>query len=136
MAPGAGKSKKVKKTAAATDKPAEKPASAEAEKKDEAQVADKKALREKAIDVIVTGLKKGRGGQETGHRWMPLNWHTEFKPALGPYKKFVQSCDLIFRIENGDNPERYTVHLRNPDVVNSGGWELNLEQAWQSYCSV
>eukprot|EP00927_Polykrikos_kofoidii_P075795 TRINITY_DN72250_c0_g1_i1.p1 TRINITY_DN72250_c0_g1~~TRINITY_DN72250_c0_g1_i1.p1 ORF type:complete len:213 (-),score=37.64 TRINITY_DN72250_c0_g1_i1:116-706(-) len=135
MAPSGKKSKKIKNTAAPKDKPAETSPRAEAENKDEAQ-ASKKALRDKAIDVIVQGLKKGRGGQETGHRWMPLNWHTEFKPVLGPYKKFVQSCDLIFRVEHGDNPERYTVHLRNPAKADSTGWELELERAWQTYCSV
>lgn len=109
-----------------------------------ATAAGKKEVTQKAVAVIEEGLRKGRGGQESGHRWMPLNWHTEFKPVLGPYKKFVLSCDR-FRVEFGDNPERYTVHIRGEDGAQSSGsttqpaaksadWTVDLEKAWQSYC--
>jgi len=128
------KKKNQKKTASAT--PEGKRAATEAEKKEAMQ---------KAIAVIEEGLRKGRGGQESGHRWMPLNWHTEFKPLLGPYKKFVLSCDS-FRVENGENPERYTVHIRDKEAPQSNGsimqqagtnsrdWKIELEKAWRSYC--
>lgn len=118
-APGAPSSKAAGETPSSRSPPTE---------------AEIKEATQKAIAMVELGIKKNRGVQESGHRWIPLCWAKEMKPVLGPYKKFVETCPH-FRVEPGDTPEKYTVHLRNGDASSSApAWKLDIQRAWENYC--
>mmetsp|Transcript_82960 Transcript_82960/g.232498 ORF Transcript_82960/g.232498 Transcript_82960/m.232498 type:complete len:239 (+) Transcript_82960:82-798(+) len=92
----------------------------------------REAATTRAIAMIKRGLEK-EGAQETGHPYIPGNWSKEFKPVLGPYRKFVQTCGH-FKIVDGDIPSNYTIHpVKGEPVTIVAGWETQLRTAWETY---
>merc|ERR1740121_1408394 len=96
---------------------------------------ERKEVTQKAIEVIKKGLKENPEAQKDGKPYLPLEWSKQFKPVLGPYRKFLERCS-VFVIKEGDLPPRSTVHLQDgaaaatPDKLE---WEVLLDKTWQVY---
>eukprot|EP00439_Symbiodinium_sp_Y106_P057153 s2156_g8.t1 len=94
---------------------------------------EREKATKKAISLIKAGLAKNPEEQQRGAPYIIDNWHQDWKPILGPYRKFVASC-ACFRVEQGANSANYTIHL--VDGAADGPrpfWIVNLNKAWQAY---
>jgi hypothetical protein len=67
-----------------------------AAKKDKFPPEVKERLKEEAIKLIKESCTK----EHKMKPWVPDNWASKFKPALGPYMKFVKGLTDIFSLEN------------------------------------
>ncbi|CAJ1348857.1 unnamed protein product [Effrenium voratum] len=87
----------------------------------------------KAIALIKEGLLTNPKEQEKGNPYIPDGWAKEWKPLLGSYRKFVETCSC-FRIEQGMQPAMYTIHLVDGATdTQKAFWEISLEKAWQLF---
>ncbi|CAE7822561.1 unnamed protein product [Symbiodinium sp. CCMP2592] len=94
---------------------------------------EREKATKKAISLIKAGLAKNPEEQQRGAPYIIDNWHQDWKPILGPYRKFVASC-ACFRVEQGANSANYTIHL--VDGADDGPrpfWIVSLNKAWQAY---
>jgi len=62
----------------------------------------------RAICTVKRGLRMP-GAQKDGKAFVPDNWDTVFKPALGAYLKFLLSRPDQFRVVEGSSPGQYTI---------------------------
>ncbi|CAE7317455.1 unnamed protein product, partial [Symbiodinium necroappetens] len=86
-----------------------------------------------AISLIKAALAKNPEEQQRGAPYIIDNWHQDWKPILGPYRKFVESC-ACFRVEQGANSANYTIHVvEGADDGPRPFWIANLNKAWQAY---
>eukprot|EP00933_Yihiella_yeosuensis_P032016 TRINITY_DN25601_c0_g1_i1.p1 TRINITY_DN25601_c0_g1~~TRINITY_DN25601_c0_g1_i1.p1 ORF type:complete len:232 (+),score=69.45 TRINITY_DN25601_c0_g1_i1:82-696(+) len=100
--------------------------------------AEKKEMTTKAVALITATLKskEAKEVQEKGHPMIPKEWPLEYKPVLGGYRKFVESCSA-FTVASGDQPAKYTVHLAEGGgpVKVATKYQEFLQKAWQSFCT-
>lgn len=100
--------------------------------------AEKEKLTKMAIQVIKKGLKENPDAQKKGTPFLPREWSKDFKPVLGPYRKFLEKCDA-FVLKPGDIPSLYTVHVRGDDSEGAkktpvkAEWEMKLIKSWEEY---
>jgi len=101
------------------------PAPPKAESKEKAEAA------QRAIEAIRKGLAENPAAQDGGHTFIPSAWAKDFKPLLGPYRRFLERSGEFVIVEG---PKGYTVHLADgkaPPLTKR--WEINLMRAWQEY---
>ncbi|CAE7451449.1 unnamed protein product [Symbiodinium natans] len=94
------------------------------------------AEREEAMKKAILLIKEGIAtkDQSKGAPFILENWHQEWKPVLGPYRKFVESC-ACFRIVQGSAPAHYSIQVVDgAEDGHKAFWLVNLEKAWQAYC--
>mmetsp|Transcript_20672 Transcript_20672/g.30482 ORF Transcript_20672/g.30482 Transcript_20672/m.30482 type:complete len:235 (-) Transcript_20672:105-809(-) len=97
---------------------------------------DKATVKNKAIEVIKRGLATSQI-QVSGDAYIPEVWASKFKPLLGPYRRFVETCGA-FKVVQGEIPCKFTVHrmderLPTSKLVTGARWEVKLRAAWQKY---
>lgn len=97
--------------------------------------AQKSKLTKECLEEILAGIAKD---EQKGAPFVPKEYHSKYKPALGPYKKFVESHpDKIAIAEE----ERHWIVVKAGDKragQKSTGhkWKTLLEAAWSNYCQV
>jgi hypothetical protein len=138
-------SKKAAKRAAADDAaPAAKKAKVEKAvkeekiEKSEAPVSekDKEALIKEAVSIIEEGIAKP-DAQKGGKAFIPVNWSSKFKNALGKYRKFINSRGEFVAIDtDGGNfvVKRASDAAGEVAPAGSGKWKKLLYSAWIGYC--
>eukprot|EP00913_Durusdinium_trenchii_P033005 g30898.t1 len=78
-------------------------------------------------DIVNMEAKKGNGNGF----WIPRDWTMNFKPILGPYRKFVDSC-ACFRTVSSTNQANWTIELVEGGAeATKAVWEVLLGQAYQ-----
>eukprot|EP00928_Gymnodinium_smaydae_P065177 TRINITY_DN48357_c0_g1_i1.p1 TRINITY_DN48357_c0_g1~~TRINITY_DN48357_c0_g1_i1.p1 ORF type:complete len:227 (+),score=76.73 TRINITY_DN48357_c0_g1_i1:137-817(+) len=103
---------------------------------------DKEKLTKQAVAEILRGISLP-DAQKNGQTFIPETWHTEFKPTLGAYKKFVLSqSDKLHIVEGASG--NFVVRKAGDSSAcpapvagkkGSGDWKKDLEKAWNCFCS-
>lgn len=93
-------------------------------------------LAERAIGLVKDLLERYPKRQEDGFPFTLKEWPMEFKPTLGPYKKFLEKCGH-FVIVPGSIPSMFTIVLKLPDSegkLQSGPeWKSWMAKCWLMY---
>uniref|UniRef100_A0A7S2ASY4 Uncharacterized protein n=1 Tax=Alexandrium andersonii TaxID=327968 RepID=A0A7S2ASY4_9DINO len=100
--------------------------------------AEKAKLAANALKEIFTGIAKP-DAQKGGNFFIPQDWHLRYKDALGPYKKFVQSCEELALHEIGNGSFKVTKKgdaCPETSPAKQEQWKKQLDSAWQTYCKV
>mmetsp|Transcript_82862 Transcript_82862/g.238090 ORF Transcript_82862/g.238090 Transcript_82862/m.238090 type:complete len:300 (-) Transcript_82862:236-1135(-) len=131
----AGSPKVAPKAAPKAPPKPEATAAPKAAPKPEVSAEKRKAIEEKAINVIKEGIEKDKLQKEQGLPFMPQEWPTEFKPILGAYRKFVESCGH-FDVVQGEHSAKYTIQVRDAAAIGKPQvrFEMDLRKAWEEYC--
>jgi len=100
---------------------------------------DKAKLAAQAVEDILKGVSQP-DAQKTGC-FIPNNWHTKYKTALGAYKKFVKSSEKLQVVEreNGNFVIMRAGDKSEPPAGQTAtgkgsDWKKLLVNAWNIYC--
>lgn len=129
---------KQKAVAAAKHAPGLKKKKKEAVPATPVSEAEKAKLMKAAIADILKGIADP-AEQKNGAAYIPKDWHIEYRNALGPYKKFVQSQPDTFTVV--DRPHGNFIILKAGEPVPasmgkvsaSKNWQQVLQSAWSCY---
>lgn len=93
--------------------------------------SEKDGLRAEAIVLIKDSTKT----KHKSRPFVPTDWGTKFKPALGSYKKFLQSCSDVFVLVGSNDV--FDIKLVGDPSVKEGmatqPWKTNLTEAWSKF---
>lgn len=129
---------KVKKTKAkdATKQDAAKGKGAAPDKGGGTQ--DKDQLAQEAIKNILEGIKQS-DVQKKGQTFIPADWHTKYKSALGAYRKFLTKHPDKLRIQDMERGGFIVCSADDPSApppaqAKAWSWKKELDKAWSMYC--
>eukprot|EP00438_Fugacium_kawagutii_P011787 Skav222961 [mRNA] locus=scaffold1489:764463:770986:- [translate_table: standard] len=136
--PKDAKKLKKAKAAAAKEKTAEPAAPAKTEAPNKPGKAaprppptpeEKQKATTEVIRIIKEGLKREPEVQAKGICWIPKEWSTKWKPILGPYRKFVESC-ACFQVTPSSTPSNFTIEVvKGAADGPKADWEVFLSKA-------